>query len=278
MNKIKTNMLDFWRTNLRVVALVILIAMALVTLTVLGAPASAQDGTAGNNSLPNIVLVHGSWADGSGWNDVIQRLQQRGFHVTAVQIPLTSLAEDVARTRAVLAEQDGPTILVAHSYGGAVISQLGADAPNVIGLIYVAGFAPDEGETINDLVAQAPPTPALAAIYPDSTGYLWLTREGFEQHFASGVNSKQARVLAAGQKPVNAAGFGETYGPPAWRSLPSWYLLTENDQVVHPDLQHFFAQRMGATVSTVDSGHLAMISHANKVVRLITDVSRQLSN
>lgn len=276
MNKITSNESLLRRSRRRLAVFVT--AISLVTLALVGSTALATGEGTKDTPRPNIVLVHGSWADGSGWNRVIQSLQERGFYVTAVQLPLTSLAEDVERTRAVLAAQDGPTILVAHSYGGSVITQLGEDAPNVVGLIYVAGFAPDEGETINDLVAQATPTPTLAAIFPDSTGYLWLTREGFEQHFASGVYPEDARVLAAGQKPINSANFEETFGTPAWRSLPSWYLITENDQVIHPDLQHFMAQRMGATVSTVDSGHLAMISHSGKVVQLITDVSQQLSD
>ncbi len=253
-----------------------IIAMALVAILVTAV--MAQEGSRSANPVQNIVLVHGAWADGSGWNDVIKRLQARGYYVTAVQLPLTSLAEDVARTRAVLAAQDGPTLLVAHSYGGSVISQLGTDAPNVVGLLYIAAFAPDEGETGLDLISHATPTPGLGAIYPDATGYLWLTRDGFVEHFASGVNHIQATVLAAGQKPINSAVFGETFGPPAWRSLPSWYLLAENDQVLHPNDQHLFADRMGATVSIIASGHLPMISKPNKVVKLIIEVAEQLED
>ena len=229
-------------------------------------------------SIRNIVLVHGAWADGSGWNDVIKKLQSEGYHVTAVQLPLTSLADDVARTRAVLAAQDGPTLLVAHSYGGSVITQLGTDTPNVVGLVYIAAFAPAEGETGLDLLSHATPTPALAAIYPDATGYLWLNRDGFVQHFASGVNHVQASVLAAGQKPINSAVFAETFGPPAWQSLPSWYLIAENDQVIHPNDQHFFATRMGATTSTIASGHLPMISKPNRVAEFLMNVTGQLGS
>ena len=130
----------------------------------------------------------------------------------------------------------------------------------MVGLVYIAAFAPDGGETGQDLIEHATPTPGLGAIYPDSTGYLWLSRDGFVEHFASGVNPVQASVLAAGQKPLNSAVFAETFGPPAWRSLPSWYLLAENDQMIHPNDQHFFAGRMGATTSTIASGHLPMIS------------------
>jgi pimeloyl-ACP methyl ester carboxylesterase len=155
--------------------------------------------------------------------------------------------------------------------------QLGTNAPHVVGLVYIAAFAPDEGETGLDLISHATPTPGLGSLYPDGTGYIWLTREGFVNHFASGVNHVQATVLSAGQKPINSAVFGETFGPPAWRTLPSWYLIAEND-VIHPNDQHFFAARMGATTSTIASGHLPMISKPNKVADFLIDVVGQLAN
>lgn len=255
----------------------LLLVIAFMAIALVGTAVLAKD-TGASGSKPNVVLVHGAWADGSGWNQVIQRLQQKNYDVTAVQLPLSSLADDVARLRAVLVEQDGPTIVVAHSYGGAVITQLGADAPNVVALIYIAAFAPDEGESMLDLVGHATPTPGLGAIHPDSTGYLWLETEGFVQHFASQVPALQAHVLAAGQKPINSAIFGEVIGPTSWSMLPTWYLVAQNDQVIHPNDQQFFAQRIGATVSTVPSGHLPMISHPSRVFNLIDGVATQFQN
>jgi pimeloyl-ACP methyl ester carboxylesterase len=231
----------------------------------------------GNNqegSLPNIVLVHGAWADGSSWSGVILSLQEAGYDVTAVQNPLTSLADDVARTRQVLAEQDGPTILVGHSYGGAVITQLGTDAPNVVALVYVAAFGPAEGETLQGLISQRPGLPE-GLPQPDQQGFVWLDRGGFVQYFAPDVEPvSQARVLAAVQKPIAGTILGETIGEPSWQTLPSWYLVAEEDQIIPPDAQHFMAQRMGANISSVEASHVAMISRPETVAHLIEQVAQ----
>ena len=191
---------------------------------------------------PNIVLVHGAWADGSSWSGVIQRLQKAGYHVTAVQLGLTSVDEDVARTRAMVAAQTGPTLVVAHSFGGAVITQLGTDAPNVIGLVYESAFAPDQGETLKGLLSQPPQPPGGAAIHPDHEGYLWLDPAGFVKYFAPDVPVAEARVLAAVQRPISADVLFSPaeFGPPSWRSFPSWYLITTEDQMVPPDVQRLF--------------------------------------
>jgi pimeloyl-ACP methyl ester carboxylesterase len=226
-------------------------------------------------SASNVVLVHGAWADGSSWSGVIQRLQQADYNVTAVQIPLTSLAEDVARVRQVLGAQTGPTILVGHSYGGAVITQLGKDTPNVVGLVYVAAFAPDEGESMKGLISGGPQPAGSAAIRPDALGFLWLDRDGFLQYFAPDVDQTQARVLASVQKPIAASTFlgDETFGEPAWKALPSWYLVTEQDQMIPPDAQRFMAQRAEATISSVVSSHVPMISHPGTVANLIIEAA-----
>ncbi len=259
----KSNERKSWRAILR--------TFAIIAMMVVGMSALAQGGGNQAKSLPSIVLVHGAWADGSSWSGVIQRLQSAGYKVTAVQIPLTALADDVARTRQVLAAQSGPTILVGHSYGGAVITQLGTDAPNVVGLVYVAAFAPDEGETAKGLTSGDPQPAGAAAIRPDAQGHLWLDPDGFVKYFAPDVNRAQARVLAAVQKPIAAGTFlgEEPFGPPAWRSLPSWYLVTTNDQMIPPDAQRFMAQRMKATISTVASSHVPMVSHPDVVANLI---------
>jgi pimeloyl-ACP methyl ester carboxylesterase len=217
---------------------------------------------------PNIVLVHGAWADGSSWSSVIESLQARGYHVTAPQFPLTSLADDVARLRQVLALQDGPTVVAGHSYGGQVMTALGPDAPNVVGLVYIAAFGLDEGESLGGLLSQGPPTPALAHQFVDQRGFVWLTEADFVNHFASGVDPVNAKVLYAVQQPLSATGFNEVMTVPAWKSLPSWYLVAQDDQALPADAERMFAQRMGATTIEVPAGHLAMVSHPAEVVKL----------
>jgi pimeloyl-ACP methyl ester carboxylesterase len=218
---------------------------------------------------PNIVLVHGAWADGSCWSGVIERLQAEGFQVRAPQFPLTSLADDVARLRQVLEFQDGPSIVVGHSYGGQVITALGSDAPNVAGLVYVAAFAIDEGESLGALLSQGPVTPSLAHLFTDSRGYGWLSEDDFVSHFAGGVDPKRARVLYAVQQPLASSAFTDVMGEPAWKSLPSWYLVAQNDEAIPPDAERQFATRMGATTVEVPAGHLAMVSHPDETAALI---------
>jgi pimeloyl-ACP methyl ester carboxylesterase len=219
-------------------------------------------------SRPNIVLVHGAWADGSSWRSVIERLQADGYHVTAPQFPLTSLADDVGRLREVLALQDGPTVIVGHSYGGQVMTALSTDLQKVVGLVYIAAFAIDEGESLGALLAQGPPTPALAHQFVDEEGFAWLTEDDFVNHFAGDVDPVEAHVLYAVQQPLAASGFGEVMGIPAWRSSPSWYLIARDDQALPPDAQRMFASRMGAVTVEVPSGHLAMISQPAEVAKL----------
>ena len=223
---------------------------------------------------PNIVLVHGAWADGSCWSAVIERLQADGYNVTVPQLPETSLADDVARVRHVLARQNGPTILAAHSYGGQVITSLGTDAPNVVGLVYIAGFGLDEGESIGALLQQAPPTPALGDIDVDSEGFAWIPEDGFLAHFAPDIDSVKAKVMYAVQQPLHTSTFDDVMGTPAWKSLPSWYLVAQNDQVIPPDAERQFAQRMGADTIEVASGHCAMISHPEETYERIVTAAK----
>ena len=219
-------------------------------------------------SRRNIILVHGGWVDGSSWSSVIERLQADGYHVTAPQFALTSLAEDVARLRHVLALQDGPTVVVGHSYGGQVMTALGTDAPNVVGLVYIAAFGIDEGETLEGLLAQGPPTPALVHQFVDDQGFAWCSEDDFVNHFAADVDPVKAKVLYAAQQPISVSAFSDVMTVPAWKSLPSWYLITQDDQALAPDAQRMFADRMGATTVEVPSGHLAMVSHPADVVSL----------
>src|SRR6266511_625590 len=175
-------------------------------------------------ALPYIVLVHGAWADGSSWSTVIERLQADGYKVTAPQLPETSLADDVARVRQVLTRQSGPTVLAAHSYGGQLITSLGTDAPNVVGLVYIAGFGLDEGESIGALLGQGPPSPALAHLDVDQHSFAWLPQGDFVNHFAADVDPVKAKVMFAVQQPLHWSALEEVMGVPAWKSLPSGFL------------------------------------------------------
>jgi pimeloyl-ACP methyl ester carboxylesterase len=222
----------------------------------------------------NIVLVHGAWADGSSWSSVIERLQIDGYHVTAPQFPLTSLADDVARLRHVLALQDGPTVIAGHSYGGLVMTALGNDAPNVVGLVYIAAFGLAEGESLGELLAQGPPTPALVHQSVDQEGFVWLTEDDFVDHFAGDVDPVEAKVLYAVQQPLSTGALSDVVmNAPAWKSLPSWYMVAQDDEALPPDAQRAFANRMGAKTVELASGHLAMVSHPAEVVKLTETAS-----
>jgi pimeloyl-ACP methyl ester carboxylesterase len=221
------------------------------------------------SALPNIVLVHGAWAEGACWSDVIVRLQADGYRVTAPQFPLTSLADDVARLRQVLARQDGPTIVAGHSYGGQIVTALGSDAPGVVGLVYVAAFGLDEGESLGALLSQGPTPPALVHQSVDDAGFVWLSEDDFTSHFAADVDPVQSKVMFALQQPLAASTFNDVMRVPAWRSLPCWYLVATQDEALPPEAERMFANRMDATTLEVASSHVAMVSHPQDVARLI---------
>ena len=225
-------------------------------------------------ALPSIVLVHGAWADGSCWSDVIERLQADGYEVTAPQLSETSLADDVAKVRRILTRQDGPTVLAGHSYGGQVITALGTDAPNVVALVYIAAFGLDEGESIGALLQQGPPTPAVANVDVDSEGFAWIPEDDFLNHFAADIDPAKAKVMYAVQQPLSMSTFEDVMGTPAWKSLPSWYLVAQNDEAVPPDAERQFAERMGAETTEVASGHCAMVSHPAETHELIVTAAR----
>ena len=227
-------------------------------------------------SLPNVVLVHGAWADGSSWAAVIERLQADGYHVTAPQFPMTTLADNVARLRQVLAVQDGPAIVAGHSYGGQIMTALGTDAPNVAGLVYVAAFGIDEGESLGGLLSQGPVTPALVHLITDQQGFTWLSEDDFVNHFAADVDPVRARVMYAVQQPLAASAFGDVMGVPAWKSQPAWYLVATNDEAIPPGAERQFAARMGATTVEVPSSHVAMVSHPDDVVQLIESAAKEV--
>jgi pimeloyl-ACP methyl ester carboxylesterase len=220
-------------------------------------------------ALPNIVLVHGAWANGSSWNAVIEHLQADGYSVTAPAFPMTKLADDVARLRQVLVRQNGPTLVAGHSYGGQIITALSTDTPNVVGLVYIAAFGLDEGESIGALLEQGPTGPALAHLDVDQHGFAWLPEDDFINHFAADVDPVMANVMFAVQQPLHWSALGEVMGVPAWKSLPSWFLIADGDQAIPPDAQRQFAPRMGATTVEVSTNHVAMVSHPDEVLQLI---------
>jgi pimeloyl-ACP methyl ester carboxylesterase len=218
---------------------------------------------------PNIVLVHGAWADGSCWSAVIERLQADGYRVTAPQFPLSSLDADVARLRQVLRLQDGPTVVAGHSYGGQIMTALGSDTPNVSALVYIAAFGLDQDESLGALLSQGPVTPALAHMITDEQGFGWLSEDDFVNHFAADVEPAKARVLYAVQQPLTVSAFNEAMATPAWKSPPSWYLVATDDEAIPPDAERQFAARMGATTVEVASSHVAMVSHPAEVTDLV---------
>jgi pimeloyl-ACP methyl ester carboxylesterase len=217
----------------------------------------------------NVLLVHGAWADGSCWAKVIPLLQAKGLRVTAAQIPLTSLDDDVAVTKRLLATISAPTILVGHSYGGAVITAAGGDNPNVKGLVYIAAFGLDEGESLASLSQQGPAPAGASAVEPDAQGFLWINRARFHGAFAADATEAEAAVMAVVQKPLGVASFTASCGVPAWKTVPSWYLQCTDDQMIPPPAQGFMAERMGATVRSVAASHAVFMAHAGEVADII---------
>lgn len=215
----------------------------------------------------NVVLIHGAWADGSSWAEVIARLQAAGLHVTAVQNPLTTLADSVAATRQALALQDGPTVLVAHSWGGTVLSEAGVD-PKVTALVYVAARAPDAAEDFVALSAKFPTMPVRAGV-ENHDGITTLSEEAFLKYFANGVPHAKAEVLYAEQGPTAASLFADRTTVAAWHTKPSFYAVSKQDQTISPDLERFLAKRMNATTVELDAGHLSLVSRSKEIADLI---------
>ncbi len=224
-------------------------------------------------SVNNIVLVHGAFVDGSSWSRVIPILQAKGYNVTAVQIPLTSFADDVAATQRAIARLNGPAILVGHSWGGVVITEAGMD-PKVVGLVYVAAFAPDQGEAVGELGKKYPPPPALAAPQVDDKGFITLSVDAFKK-FGSDLPESQARLAAATQGPIAAASFGAQVSGVAWKTKPSWYIVSTLDQAIVPDEERFFAKRMNATTTELKASHVSMLSQPKSVAAVIMDAAEK---
>jgi pimeloyl-ACP methyl ester carboxylesterase len=228
---------------------------------------STSGGAQVRSRVRNVVLVHGAYADGSCWSDVIARLQAAGLKATAVQNPLTSLADDVAATRRILALQDGPTVLVGHSWAGTVISEAGVD-PKVSALVYVAARAPDAGEDYTALAARFPKPPASAGLVA-SDAFAQLSEEAFLTYFAGDVDPVKARVLYAVQGRISTTLFAGKTTAAAWKSKPSWYAISTNDKTIAPELQRFMAERMKAKTIELASSHVSLISHPKEITDLI---------
>lgn len=251
-----------------------------VSLSLLMAAAmscSAMATTAGETSKkPTVVLVHGAFADGSAWNKVIPLLEAKGLDVVAVQDPLTTLSDDVATTRRALARVKGPIVLVGHSYGGAVITEAGANNDNVKALVYVAAFAPSVGETVSDLNKNYPTSSGFNHIEADDGGYLKLTREGVAKHLAQDVSAEQAALMYATQKPTNGQVFGEKITDASWEKKPSWYIVSLQDHMLNTDLQKAMAKKIHANVTTLDASHAPHISQPDAVANVILDAVNTL--
>ena len=221
------------------------------------------------NQKTSIVLVHGAFADGSSWNKVIPILEAEGFGVTAVQNPLKSLADDVATTKRVIESQKGNVVLVGHSYGGAVITEAAANNPKVKALVYVAAFAPDAGETLGGLGEKYPAPPLATALAPDSAGFLYIDRSKFHEVFSHDLPADTAALLAATQKPIAAAIFGESVKAVAWKTVPSWFVVSTQDKAINPDLERFMAKRMNAQTTEINASHVGFISQPKAVAKII---------
>nr|WP_244499709.1 alpha/beta hydrolase [Tardiphaga robiniae] len=241
-------------------------AMLTAAMCLLTAP-MAQAATAAPVKAKNVVLVHGAWADGSSWAEVIPRLQAAGLHVTAVQNPLSSLEDSNAATRRALALQDGPTVLVAHSWAGTVISDVGTD-PKVSALVYIAARAPDANEDFVALSGKFPTGEVRAGIQTHD-GYTQLSEDAFLKYFANGVPRKQAEVLYAVQGSTAASIFAGRTTAAAWHDKPSFYAVSKQDKTINPDLERFLAKRMNATTIELNAGHLSLVSHPKEVADLI---------
>ena len=230
--------------------------------------ASAQ--TSGTEGVKNVVLVHGAWADGSSWSRVIPRLREHGLNVVAVQIPLTSLSDDVATTERAIALQNGPVLLVGHSYGGVVITEAGND-PKVAGLVFVAAYAPDTGESAMSM-GNANKTPVTSQIVINP-GFLSLTPQGIDQDFAPDLSNIEKEILTATQGPWGLSAYAAPVNTPAWKNKPTWFVIASNDRVISPTLEHTEAQNMHATTIAVPTSHVAMLAAPEIVAAFIAEAA-----
>jgi pimeloyl-ACP methyl ester carboxylesterase len=225
----------------------------------------------------NVVLVHGGFVDGSGWESVYRSLRKDGYTVSIVQNPTNSLADDVRATRRIIAAQNGPVILVGHSYGGVVITEAGND-PKVVGLVYIAAFAPDKGESVSSLIKDPPPGAPTPPILPPQDGYLLLDKAKFPASFAADVDPGRAEFMADSQVPWGVEALTGTISQPAWKTKPSWYLVATDDRMIPPPAQRFMSQRAGATVVEVSGSHAVYVSQPDAVAGLIAKAAKSVNS
>jgi pimeloyl-ACP methyl ester carboxylesterase len=229
-----------------------------------------------SSAAATVVLVHGGFVDGSGWRAVYDLLKQDGYHVSVVQNPTLSLEGDAAATRLIVDAQDGPVVLVGHSYGGAVITQAGTDE-NVAALVYIAAFAPDTGESVNTLIADPPPGAPVPPILPPTNGFLFLDREKFHASFAGDLPADEATFMADSQVPWGVDALGGAITEPAWRTKPSWYLVATEDRMIPPPAQRAMAERAGSTTTEVAGSHAIYVSQPSAVAALVKQAASALA-
>jgi pimeloyl-ACP methyl ester carboxylesterase len=227
-------------------------------------------------TVKNVVLVHGAWADGSSWSKIIPLLQAQGLNVMTVQNPLTSIADDVAATNRIINMQDGPVLLAGHSYGGAVITEAGNN-PKVAGLVYVAAFAPDEGETLGGLAQKFPPSPLFSKIQPIEDGFLLLTPQGVIEDFAQDLSAEEKNVMVATQAATQGAILGTPITKAAWHTKPSWFVIASNDRAISPEQEISTAKRMGAKTLTLATSHVAMLAQPKAVADFMIEAAASLT-
>jgi pimeloyl-ACP methyl ester carboxylesterase len=224
----------------------------------------------------NVLLIHGAYADASSWSKVITPLQHKGYNVLAPEIPLSSLQDDIDVARQAFASLSGPTILVGHSYGGAIITNVGVGAPNLLSLVYTTAFAPEAGESIVDIASRFSTPPGSSHVIPSyRTGYIWVDPVAFPDNFLQDVGKDEARALAVVQKPIVPACFATPSGTPSWKQVPSWCLISMYDRMINPDVERFMARRIGAKAYEVPSSHASPVSHPQDVVKLIVAASQK---
>jgi pimeloyl-ACP methyl ester carboxylesterase len=239
--------------------------IAAITLSIFGGKHMAQSAA---SPIKNVVLIHGAFADGSSYAKVIPLLQAKGLHVISVQIPLTSFADDVAATKRAVDAQDGPVLLVGHSYGGVVISEAGND-PKVAGLVYLAAFAPDSGQNIVEISKPFPKPPGMDTLAPQADGFLLLTEQGVKDNFAQDLTETEKNILVAVQPMTAGAIFGAKVSKAAWHDKPTWYVVASNDRMISPEHEKSMAKQMNASTTILPSSHVVMLSHPIEVAAVI---------
>lgn len=250
-------------------------SLALLAALLFSSAKVAVDPISEQNTAPvkNIVLVHGAFADGSGFEGIYKDLKKKGYNVSVVGNPNTGFAEDVAAVKLVLSRQNGPVLLVGHSYGGAIITEAGND-PKVAGLVYICAFQPDANETLLGLLQAGPPAPNSGILPPDANGYIWYDKAKYHSGFCADIPKDQAEFMADSQIPVNASVFGATIANPAWKTKPSWYVIGTEDQTIPPDGQRFMAKRAGSKVTEIKGRHLVFMSRPKEVADVIEGAAK----